>query len=134
MAREGPTDAESPVSTRVMGTYGYAAPEYIATGTYVSHNAVRLRFHLMGISMNRPFDCQERCVWNGSDVAGNALWAEGDGREADGQRAVGGIRGALRVGSPEVGWPHGPETGGAVSGEGGSLGGPTGQELHCSRS
>jgi interleukin-1 receptor-associated kinase 1 len=25
---------ETHVSTRVMGTYGYAAPEYIATGRY----------------------------------------------------------------------------------------------------
>ncbi|XP_071902837.1 probable serine/threonine-protein kinase PIX13 [Coffea arabica] len=28
----GPSDSQSHVSTRVMGTYGYAAPEYIATG------------------------------------------------------------------------------------------------------
>ncbi|EHA8586637.1 Receptor-like cytoplasmic kinase [Cocos nucifera] len=28
----GPTGGESHVSTRVMGTYGYAAPEYVATG------------------------------------------------------------------------------------------------------
>ncbi|KAJ8464950.1 hypothetical protein OPV22_027502 [Ensete ventricosum] len=40
MAREGPTDAESPVSTRVMGTYGYAAPEYIATGHLTAKNDV----------------------------------------------------------------------------------------------
>lgn len=32
MARDGPSDDKSYVSTRVMGTYGYAAPEYIATG------------------------------------------------------------------------------------------------------
>lgn len=31
-AREGPTDDKSHVSTRVMGTYGYAAPEYLSTG------------------------------------------------------------------------------------------------------
>ncbi|KAF9614381.1 hypothetical protein IFM89_018280 [Coptis chinensis] len=32
LATDGPTGVESPVSTRVMGTSGYAAPEYVATG------------------------------------------------------------------------------------------------------
>ncbi|XP_022751539.1 probable serine/threonine-protein kinase PIX13 [Durio zibethinus] len=32
LAKLGPAGAESHVTTRVMGTYGYAAPEYIATG------------------------------------------------------------------------------------------------------
>ncbi|XP_010918257.1 probable serine/threonine-protein kinase PIX13 [Elaeis guineensis] len=32
LAKNGPTGGESHVSTRVMGTYGYAAPEYVATG------------------------------------------------------------------------------------------------------
>ncbi|GER28603.1 protein kinase superfamily protein [Striga asiatica] len=31
LARDGPTDDKSHVSTRVMGTYGYAAPEYLST-------------------------------------------------------------------------------------------------------
>ncbi|KAG8376902.1 hypothetical protein BUALT_Bualt09G0112400 [Buddleja alternifolia] len=32
LARDGPTGDASHVSTRVMGTYGYAAPEYLSTG------------------------------------------------------------------------------------------------------
>ncbi|KAF0891212.1 hypothetical protein E2562_009397 [Oryza meyeriana var. granulata] len=32
LAKNGPTAGESHVTTRVMGTYGYAAPEYVATG------------------------------------------------------------------------------------------------------
>ena len=33
LAKDGPIGDESHVSTRVMGTHGYAAPEYLATGT-----------------------------------------------------------------------------------------------------
>ncbi|KAL2973789.1 hypothetical protein AAZX31_14G066700 [Glycine max] len=32
LAKDGPAGDKSHVSTRVMGTYGYAAPEYMATG------------------------------------------------------------------------------------------------------
>ena len=32
LAKFGPVGDKSHVSTRVMGTYGYAAPEYLATG------------------------------------------------------------------------------------------------------
>jgi serine/threonine protein kinase len=34
LAKNGPTGGDSHVTTRVMGTYGYAAPEYVATGTH----------------------------------------------------------------------------------------------------
>lgn len=36
LAKLGPSGGESHVTTRVMGTYGYAAPEYVATGKYES--------------------------------------------------------------------------------------------------
>ncbi|KAL6652220.1 hypothetical protein ACP70R_011145 [Stipagrostis hirtigluma subsp. patula] len=32
LAKNGPTGSDSHVTTRVLGTYGYAAPEYVATG------------------------------------------------------------------------------------------------------
>ncbi|KAK4779948.1 hypothetical protein SAY87_016054 [Trapa incisa] len=32
LAKDGPEDGKTHVSTRVMGTYGYAAPEYVMTG------------------------------------------------------------------------------------------------------
>ena len=35
LAKNGPTGGDSHVTTRVMGTYGYAAPEYVATGTFL---------------------------------------------------------------------------------------------------
>ena len=35
LAKLGPSGGQSHVTTRVMGTYGYAAPEYIATGNYI---------------------------------------------------------------------------------------------------
>jgi serine/threonine protein kinase len=35
LAKFGPSGENSHVTTRVMGTFGYAAPEYIATGDYI---------------------------------------------------------------------------------------------------
>ncbi|QCE03931.1 interleukin-1 receptor-associated kinase 4 [Vigna unguiculata] len=41
LARDGPTGDKSHVSTRVMGTHGYAAPEYLATVKNGDHNKKR---------------------------------------------------------------------------------------------
>ncbi|TXG59914.1 hypothetical protein EZV62_014487 [Acer yangbiense] len=35
LAMLGPSSEESPILTAVAGTYGYAAPEYITTGSYI---------------------------------------------------------------------------------------------------
>ncbi|XP_038690863.1 probable serine/threonine-protein kinase PBL9 [Tripterygium wilfordii] len=40
LAKDGPTGSKSHVSTRVMGTYGYAAPEYMATGHLTARSDV----------------------------------------------------------------------------------------------
>ncbi|KAG6507764.1 hypothetical protein ZIOFF_033116 [Zingiber officinale] len=40
LAKDGPTGDKSHVSTRIMGTYGYAAPEYLATGHLTSKSDV----------------------------------------------------------------------------------------------
>ncbi|KAG5527696.1 hypothetical protein RHGRI_028587 [Rhododendron griersonianum] len=40
MAKLGPSEGLSHVSTRIMGTYGYAAPEYVATGHLTSKSDV----------------------------------------------------------------------------------------------
>lgn len=40
LAKDGPVGDESHVSTRIMGTYGYAAPEYIMTGHLSSRSDV----------------------------------------------------------------------------------------------
>lgn len=34
LAKSGPSASQSHVTTRVMGTHGYAAPEYVATGKF----------------------------------------------------------------------------------------------------
>lgn len=44
LAKDGPTGDQSHVSTRVMGTKGYAAPEYMATGIFSIDSFVR--FHI----------------------------------------------------------------------------------------
>ena len=36
LAKAGPQGDETHVSTRVMGTYGYAAPEYVMTGRLIT--------------------------------------------------------------------------------------------------
>lgn len=37
LAHMGPEGSNTHVTTRVMGTYGYAAPEYVNTGTTIIH-------------------------------------------------------------------------------------------------
>lgn len=36
IAKLGPSEGQSHVTTKLMGTYGYAAPEYVIRGNYIS--------------------------------------------------------------------------------------------------
>jgi serine/threonine protein kinase len=53
LAKLGPTGSNSHITTRVMGTYGYAAPEYVATGmcpyAYPAVNYQHLTLHVIVI-------------------------------------------------------------------------------------
>lgn len=71
LAKDGPTGDKSHVSTRVMGTYGYAAPEYMATGHLTARSdiysyGVVLLEMLTGrraIDKNRPSREQNLVEW-----------------------------------------------------------------------
>ncbi|XP_061340585.1 probable serine/threonine-protein kinase PBL9 isoform X2 [Gastrolobium bilobum] len=71
LAKDGPTGDKSHVSTRVMGTYGYAAPEYLATGHLTTKSdvysfGVVLLEMLSGkraVDKNRPSGQQNLVEW-----------------------------------------------------------------------
>ncbi|CAM8920423.1 unnamed protein product [Rhodiola kirilowii] len=71
LAKDGPMGEKSHVSTRIMGTYGYAAPEYMATGHLTAKSdvysfGVVLLEILTGrraLDMNRPSGEQNLVDW-----------------------------------------------------------------------
>ncbi|KAL5214455.1 hypothetical protein ABZP36_003607 [Zizania latifolia] len=71
LAREGPTEGQTHVSTAVMGTYGYAAPDYVRTGHLTTKSdvwsfGVVLYEILTGrraIEKSRPKDDQKLLEW-----------------------------------------------------------------------
>ncbi|XP_051116168.1 receptor-like cytoplasmic kinase 176 [Andrographis paniculata] len=71
LAKDGPVDGKSHVSTRIMGTYGYAAPEYMATGHLTARSdvysyGVVLLEMLTGrrvLDKNRPHGEQNLIEW-----------------------------------------------------------------------
>ncbi|KAJ0240731.1 Serine-threonine/tyrosine-protein kinase [Hirschfeldia incana] len=71
LARLGPSQGDSHVSTRVMGTYGYAAPEYLATGhLYVKSDVyafgvvlLEVMTGLRGYDPKRPHGQQSLVDW-----------------------------------------------------------------------
>ncbi|XP_074326811.1 putative serine/threonine-protein kinase PIX13 isoform X2 [Apium graveolens] len=71
LAKLGPAGGESHVTTRVMGTYGYAAPEYVATGhLYVKSDVygfgvvlLEMLTGLRALDMKRPSSQQNLINW-----------------------------------------------------------------------
>lgn len=71
LAKMGPTASKSHVSTQVMGTYGYAAPEYVATGhLYVKSDVygfgvvlVEMLTGLHALDTNRPSGQHNLTEW-----------------------------------------------------------------------
>ncbi|XP_038977615.1 probable serine/threonine-protein kinase PIX13 [Phoenix dactylifera] len=71
LAKNGPSDGDSHVTTRVMGTRGYAAPEYIATGhLYVKSDVYGFGVVLLemlsgqrALDPNRPSGKQNLVDW-----------------------------------------------------------------------
>lgn len=57
LAKDGPTGDKSHVSTRIMGTFGYAAPEYMATG----HLTARSDIYSFGVVLLEML-CGRRAV------------------------------------------------------------------------
>ncbi|GJN09201.1 hypothetical protein PR202_ga27184 [Eleusine coracana subsp. coracana] len=71
LAKNGPAAGKSHVTTRIIGTYGYAAPEYVATGhLYVKSDVygfgvvlLELLTGLRAHDPNRPSDQQNLVEW-----------------------------------------------------------------------
>ncbi|KAI3424020.1 Protein kinase domain-containing protein [Psidium guajava] len=71
LAKLGPADGDTHVSTRIMGTYGYAAPEYIATGhLYINSDVygfgvvlLELLTGLQAMDSNRPSSQHNLVEW-----------------------------------------------------------------------
>lgn len=71
LAREGPADGRSHVSTAVVGTYGYAAPDYIETGHLTTKSDVwsfgvvlyELLTGRRSLERNRPTNEQKLLEW-----------------------------------------------------------------------
>ncbi|KAF6148393.1 hypothetical protein GIB67_036608 [Kingdonia uniflora] len=71
LAKNGPLDGDSHVTTRVMGTYGYAAPEYVSTGhLYIKSDVygfgvvlLEMLTGLKAIDTNRPAGQHNLMEW-----------------------------------------------------------------------
>ncbi|CAL9078367.1 unnamed protein product [Musa textilis] len=79
LAKDGPSGSKSHVSTRVMGTYGYAAPEYLSTGHLTAKSdvysfgvvLVELLTGQRAIDKSRPSEEHNLVEWAKPHLASN---------------------------------------------------------------
>ncbi|KAI5071534.1 hypothetical protein GOP47_0013785 [Adiantum capillus-veneris] len=84
LAKDGPQEGKSHVSTRVMGTYGYAAPEYVMTGHLSSKSDIysfgvvllELLTGKRSMDKTRPNGEQNLAVWARPYLNGRARLLE----------------------------------------------------------
>ncbi|KAA8539460.1 hypothetical protein F0562_026152 [Nyssa sinensis] len=99
LAKDGPIDGKSHVSTRVMGTFGYAAPEYMATGHLTAKSdvysfGVVLLEILTGrraVDKNRPPGEQNLVEWAKPYLSSKRKILQVMDPRIEGQHSLGGV-------------------------------------------
>ncbi|TKW05722.1 hypothetical protein SEVIR_7G195400v4 [Setaria viridis] len=84
LAREGPSEGQTHVSTAVMGTFGYAAPDYVQTGHLTTKSDVwsfgvvlyEILTARRAIERNRPRNEQKLLDWVRRHPAGSGRFGE----------------------------------------------------------
>ncbi|KAL6652303.1 hypothetical protein ACP70R_011228 [Stipagrostis hirtigluma subsp. patula] len=84
LAREGPSEGQTHVSTAVMGTFGYAAPDYVQTGHLTTKSDVwsfgvvlyEILTARRSIERNRPRSEQKLLEWVRRHPAGSTRFGE----------------------------------------------------------
>uniref|UniRef100_A0A7N0V354 non-specific serine/threonine protein kinase n=1 Tax=Kalanchoe fedtschenkoi TaxID=63787 RepID=A0A7N0V354_KALFE len=105
LAKDGPMGEKSHVSTRIMGTYGYAAPEYMATGHLTAKSdvysfGVVLLEILTGrraLDMNRPSGEQNLVDWAGPFMSSKRKFLTIMDARIQGQYSVNGVQKAANL-------------------------------------
>ncbi|KAJ1298947.1 hypothetical protein BS78_01G493300 [Paspalum vaginatum] len=93
LAKNGPSAGKSHVTTRIIGTYGYAAPEYVATGhLYVKSDVygfgvvlLELLTGLRAHDLNRPSHQQNLVEWAKPYLSGSGKLKNLMDQRIDGQ-------------------------------------------------
>ncbi|PON44738.1 Mitogen-activated protein kinase kinase kinase [Parasponia andersonii] len=107
LAKDGPAGDRSHVSTRVMGTYGYAAPEYMATGHLTARSDVysfgvvllEMLSSLRAVDRNRPAGEQRLVEWAKPYLASKQKVLQILDARIEGQYSPGGALKAAKIAS-----------------------------------
>ncbi|MCO5564056.1 hypothetical protein L7F22_017712 [Adiantum nelumboides] len=105
LAKDGPTGDKTHVTTRVMGTYGYAAPEYVATGRLTAKSdvygfGVVLLEILTGrraVDKNRAGGEQNLVEWATPYLCDKRKWSRVLDQKLDGQYSLKGAQKAASI-------------------------------------